>query len=173
MHCRKRVFIVSLFVILVSFSSTAFAIEAGAPAPDFKLQSITGEEVRLSDFEGQLVLLKLATTWCPTCQQLSGEISRASAVLAEHNVVFLDVFVQDSVATVEEYLEKIAYPMNFQALLDDGQVARSYNVYLIPRLLLVDAEQVVRFDSAGRSVSADDITAMVREHRPPVAAQGS
>ena len=72
MHCRKRVFIFSLFVILVSFSSTAFAIEAGTPAPDFKLQSITGEEVRLSDFEGQLVLLKLATTWCPTCQQLSG-----------------------------------------------------------------------------------------------------
>ena len=133
----------------------------------------TGEEVRLSDFEGQLVLLKLATTWCPTCQQLSGEIRRASVVLAEHNVVFLDVFVQDSVATVEEYLEKIAYPMTFHALLDDGQVARSYNIYLIPRLLLVDADRVVRFDSAGRSVSADEIAAMGRAHRPPLAARGS
>ena len=173
MNCNKRVFIFSIFVIIVSYSSSVFAIEAGQPAPDFTLPSISGEEVRLSDFEGRLVLLKLGTTWCPTCRQLSAEISRAGEVLAESNVVFLDVFVQDSVATVEEYLEKIAYPVNFHALLDDGQVARSYNIYLIPRLLLVDAERVVRFDSAGRSVSADEIAAMVRAHRPPVAAQGS
>ena len=173
MHCSKHVFIFSIFVISVLFSSSVFAIEAGEPAPDFSLPSITGEEVRLSDFEGQLVLLKLATTWCPTCQELSGEISRAGKVLAENNVAFLEVFVKDSVATVEEYVADAGYPMASHALLDDGQVLEGYNVYLIPRLLLVDADQVVRFDSAGRSVSADDIAAMVREHRPPGAAQGT
>lgn len=173
MDCRKRVFIFSIFVIIVSFSSSVFAIEAGQPAPDFTLPSISGEEVRLSDFEGRLVLLKLGTTWCPTCKQLSGEISRVGDVLAENNVAFLDVFLKDSVAMVEEYLENTANPKNFHALLDDGQVARSYNIYLIPRLLLVDADRVVRFDSAGRSVSADEIAAMVRAYRPPVAAQGS
>ena len=171
MKCSKRVFIFSIFVIIVGFSGSVFAFEAGEPAPDFALPSITGEEVRLSDFEGQLVLLKLATTWCPTCQELSAEIGRAGAVLAENNVVFLEVFVQDSVATVEEYVEKTAYPMTSHALLDDGQVLEGYNVYLIPRLLLVDADQVVRFDSAGRSVSADDIADLVREYRPTASAQ--
>jgi peroxiredoxin len=173
MNFSKRVFIFSLFAIAVIFPSPVSAIEAGAPAPDFTLPSIAGEEVRLSDFKGQLVLLRLATTWCPTCKQLSGEISRAGEVLAENNVAFLDVFVKDSVAAVKKYLADAGYPMTFHALLDDGQVFNGYNVYLIPRLLLVDADQVVRFDSAGRSVSADDIAAMVREYRPPAAAQGS
>ena len=173
MDCRKRVFIFSIFVITVLFSSSVFAIEAGEPAPEFSLPSITGEQVRLSDFEGQLVLLKLATTWCATCQELSGEINRAGKVLAENNVALLEVFVKDSVAAVEKYVAGAGYQMTFHALLDDGQVLEGYNVYLIPRLLLVDADQVVRFDSAGRSVSADDIAAMVREHRSPGTAQGT
>ena len=163
MNFSKRVFIFSLFVILVACSNPVFAIEAGAPAPDFALTSIAGEEVRLSDVRGQLVLLKLGTTWCPTCKQLSAEISRAGDVLAENNVAFLDVFVRDTAAAVKEYVAKTAYPQSFHALLDDGQAARGYSVYLIPRLLLVDADQVVRFDSSGRSVSAEEIADLVRE----------
>ena len=173
MNYGKRVFIFSIFVISMICSGPACALEAGEAAPDFSLQSITGEEVSLSDFKGQLVLLKLATTWCPTCKQLSAEISRAGDDLAANNVVFLDVFVRDSVATVEEYLAEMDYPMTFHALLDDGQVSDDYNVYLIPRLLLVDADQVVRFDSAGGNVSAEDIKAMVRQYQPPAAEQGS
>jgi len=173
MNFSKRVFIFSLFAIMVIFANPVGAIEAGEPAPDFRLKSITGEEVSLSDFKGRVVLLKLATTWCPTCKQLSGEISRAGDDLAASNVVFLDVFVKDSKALVEEYVAGAGYPMTFHALLDDGQVFEGYNVYLIPRLLLVDADQVVRFDSAGRIVSAEDIKAMVREYLPPAAAQGS
>ena len=173
MNFGKRVFIFSIFVISVICSGPAGALEAGEAAPDFSLQSITGEQVSLSDFKGRLVLLKLATTWCPTCKQLSAEISRAGDDLAANNVVFLDVFVRDSVATVEEYIAEMEYPMTFHALLDDGQVSDDYNVYLIPRLLLVDADQVVRFDSAGRNVSAEDIKAMVRHYQLPAAEQGS
>jgi len=173
MNFSKRVFIFSIFVISVIFSSPACALQAGEAAPDFRLKSITGEEVSLSDFKGRLVLLKLGTTWCPTCKQLSTEISRAGDDLAASNVVFLDVFVKDSKATVEEYVAAAGYPMTFHALLDDGQVYQDYNVYLIPRLLLIDAGQVVRFDSAGRNLSAEDINAMVREYLPPVARPGS
>ena len=173
MNFSKRVFFFSIFVIIVIFASPACAIEAGEPAPDFTLKSIAGAEVSLSEFKGRLVLLKLATTWCPTCKQLSGEISRAGDGLAASNVVFLDVFVRDSEAMVEEYLAGTEYPMTSHALLDDGQVYEAYNVYLIPRLLLVDADQIVRFDSAVGTVSAEEINAMVREYAPPAAAQGS
>ncbi len=134
MNFSKRVFIVSLFAIMVIFANPVGAIEAGEPAPDFTLKSIAGAEVSLSDFKGRLVLLKLATTWCPTCQQLSGEIARAGNDLAAGNVAFLEVFVKDSEATVARYVEGTAYPMTFHALLDDGQVYEAYNIYLIPRL---------------------------------------
>ena len=150
----------------------AVAIEVGAPAPDFKLKSVQGQDVSLADFKGRLVLLKLATTWCPTCKELSAEIGKVGAFLKEKDVVVLEVFVQDSQAMVEKYLADKQLPMTYHALLDDGQVYEAYNVYLIPRFLVIDAEQVVRFESAGRNVVADDIKAMVGEFNPSPASPG-
>ena len=74
-----------------------------------------------------------------------------------------EVFVRDSRATVEDYVASTKHSATYHALLDDGQVYKAYNVYLIPRLLLIDADQVVRFDSAGRNVLAEDIAFMVKE----------
>jgi thiol-disulfide isomerase/thioredoxin len=138
-------------------------METGAQAPGFKLPSLQGQEVSLSDFKGRLVLLKIGTTWCPTCKMLSGEISKIGEELKEREVVVLEVFVQDSQEMIEKYLGDKEYPMTFHALLDDGQVYKDYNVYLIPRLLILDADQIIRFDSSGQSVGADQIVAMVEE----------
>ena len=155
------VFLLALFCLA---PIAALAVATGEPAPDFKLQDMTGEDVSLSDFKGRLVLLKLATTWCPTCKQLSAEIKKIGDFLKEQDVVFLEVFVQDSEKTIKKYLGDHQPPMTFHALLDDGQAYKAYSVYLIPRFLLIDEEQVVRFDSSGRNVMADDIRSMVLEY---------
>lgn len=169
MKRHKRTFIALLFVIIGLFPVAATALEVGSLAPGFTLKSVQGQDVSLADFKGRLVLLKLATTWCPTCKQLSAEIHKASQLLQEKDVVVLEVFVQDSKTMIEEYLGDAEPPMTFHALLDDGQVYDAYNVYLIPRLLVIDAGQIVRFESAGRNVLADDLKSMVEEFSPPVA----
>mgnify|MGYP000997090891 FL=1 len=160
------VFLLALFCLA---PIAALAVATGEPAPDFKLQDMKGEDVSLSDFKGRLVLLKLATTWCPTCKQLSAEIKKIGEFLKEQDVVFLEVFVQDSEKTIKKYLGDRQPPMTFHALLDDGQAYEAYNVYLIPRFLVIDQEQVVRFDSSGRNVMADDIRTMVEEYNRPLA----
>ncbi|MEJ2526374.1 MAG: TlpA disulfide reductase family protein [Desulfuromonadales bacterium] len=173
MKNRKQIWLWGVLLGFLMMTSPGFAFEAGEHAPDFTLKSMTGEEVHLADFKGQVVLLKLATTWCPTCKQLSGEIEKAGKILKENNVVFLDVFVQDSEAMIEKYLKKTDYAMTSYALLDDGQAYEAYNVYVIPRLLLVDADQVIRFDSAGRIVDAEDIADLVRQYAVPAAKDAS
>lgn len=163
MKFYKQTFIVLLFLISCLNPAQVLATETGVLAPDFKLMSVQGQEVSLSDFKGRLVLLKLASTWCPTCRQLDGEIAKIGTLLKEHDVVVLDVFVQDSQATVEKYLGDTEHPMAFFALLDDGQAYDAYNVYLIPRLLFIDARQIVRFDSAGRNMTAEGLSVLVKE----------
>ena len=168
-HLKSVKWLCAVFLLALSCAvpTLGFAIEAGEPAPDFKLQSLTGEDVSLSDFKGRLVLLKLATTWCPTCKLLSAEIRKVGPFLKEENVVVLEVFVQDNKETIVTYLGDHEPPMTFHALLDDGQAYEAYNVYLIPRFLVIDKEQVVRFDSSGRNVMADDIRTMVQEYNHP------
>jgi len=160
----KLLLCVLLLILFCLAPITALAVATGEPAPDFKLQAMTGEDISLSDFKGRLVLLKLATTWCPTCKLLSAEIKKIGDFLKEQDVVVLEVFVQDSKQTIKKYLGKHKPPMTFHALLDDGQAYEAYNVYLIPRFLLIDEEQVVRFDSSGQIVKADDIRSMVLEY---------
>ena len=172
MKFYKHTFTLLLLLVFCLAPVAALAIETGTQAPDFTLKSLQGQEVSLSDFKGRLVLLKLATTWCPTCKQLSAEIEKVGEFLQEQDVVVLDVFIQDSAPMVEKYLGETEPPMTFFALLDDGQVYEAYNVYLIPRLLVVDATQSVRFDSAGRNVLADDIMTMVEDFGAPAVGAG-
>jgi len=136
-----------LVLLLLLLPVLAGAIEVGKPAPGFTLQTLDGKSVSLADFKGKVVILKLATTWCPSCGQLSGELAVIGDFLKEQEVVLVEVFLQDSPEMVARYFEGKSFPMVHQALLDDMQVYRAYSVYLIPRLLVVDREQKVRYDN--------------------------
>ncbi len=39
----------------------------GFPAPDFTLETLTGEQVSLSDFRGKVVIVNLWASWCAPC----------------------------------------------------------------------------------------------------------
>jgi peroxiredoxin len=126
----------------------ARAVEVGKPAPGFTLQDLAGKSVSLTDFKGKVVLLKLATTWCPSCSQLSRELAVIGDFLKEKDVVLLEVFLQDSPEMITRYFEGKSFPMVHHILIDDDmQAYKGYNIYLIPRLLVVDREQRVRYDN--------------------------
>lgn len=152
-YLRSAIFLLGLLWLPV----WAAAFEPGDQAPDFTLTDLEGQKVTLSDYQGRIVLLKLATTWCPTCKQLSGAIEDLGPYLKEKDVVFLDVFVQDSEKMIRKYLDKHDYAVEHHALLDDGQAYNAYTVYLIPRLLILDQDLRVAFDSAGESLGKRQI----------------
>ncbi len=135
-----------LVLLLFAFAPLSRAVENGVLAPDFKLPTLEGKQVSLSDFKGQVIVLKLATTWCPTCQQQSQEIGQLKDYLLAHDVAVVEVFVQDSEQMVRDYVKgmEFAHPI----LLDDGRAARAYNLYLIPRLLLIDRDFKVQRDGS-------------------------
>jgi peroxiredoxin len=146
---RKHIFSLLISILLVLFFSfPVFALEPGTPAPDFQLKTLDGQDARLSDYRGQLVLLKLATTWCPTCKQATEEICDLSNFLSKNNVVVIEVFLQDSETMVRDYTRNRDYKnLQHVILLDDGQVMKEYDVYLIPRILFLDQELLVQRDA--------------------------
>jgi peroxiredoxin len=152
--------LLSVFLLVVVSPVHAY-LQQGEKAPDFELVDVHGKAIKLSDFSGRVVVLKLATTWCPTCKQQSEEIQSVAKELNAGNVVVLDVFLQDTQDMVDDYLPKNNAISNFVPVLDDGQVLKSYNVYLIPRLLLVDQRQKVRRD--GGLMPASELKKQVQD----------
>ena len=159
---KKALLLPFFFSVLVMFMpNVAFSLGVGDTPPDFTLTSLDGEQVSLSDFKGRVIILKLATTWCPTCKQQTETFLANDRFLAEHGVVVIDVFVQDSEKMVRKYLGDRKYRMTFVPLVDSGQAYRAYNVYLIPRVLVIDREFKVLRD--GGQLSSSQLRSLVKE----------
>ena len=174
MNTPKYLSVCLLLLLFCLLPMVAAGVEVGGEAPDFKLKNLQGQEVSLAEFKGRVVLLRLATTWCPSCKQLTKKIEQVGAALEEQDVVFLDVFVQDSPAMVEKYLADREYGgMTYHALLDDGQAYTAYNIYAIPRLLIVDAGQVIRYDNVGGTLAAEEIVSKTRQFAAQPGTDGS
>lgn len=143
----NRLRILLLASLLFLLPALAGAVEVGKPAPGFKLRTLDGKSVSLADFKGKVVVLKLATTWCPSCLQLSRELVAVGDFFKEKDVVLVEVFLQDSPEMIARYFEGKNFPMVHHVLIDDMQVYKEYGVYLIPRLLVIDREQKIRYDN--------------------------
>ncbi|MGB1243547.1 MAG: redoxin family protein [Chitinophagales bacterium] len=64
-------------------------LEAGSTAPDFKVMSIDGEEVALSDFKGKVVYLDFWASWCGPCKQQIPHAKKLKEKFKGKDVVFL------------------------------------------------------------------------------------
>ncbi len=145
------------------FSAPAQAVELGSTPPDIQLKDLDGQDFKLSAHKGELLILKLATTWCPTCVQQSGEFRQAAPYLKEKNIRVVEVYLQDSEKMVRQFLGQEKFDFPFNAMIDDGQALKAYNVYLIPRVILIDRDFKVLRD--GNILTAGQIKAEFEKTR--------
>lgn len=106
-------------------------------APDFELESLDGNKVRLSDLKGRPVVINFLTTWCVYCDR---ELPYFMSTKEEYGdeVAFLFIDVNESISDVKAYRDKKGFD-NFSPLLDsNGSVARSYGVNGYPNTIIVD-----------------------------------
>ena len=118
------------------------APEIGKLAPNFRLPTVDGGEVRLSDLRGRPVFLNFWATWCIFCV---GEMP-AMQKLADcygNRVVVLGVNVGEETERARRFAEEagVRYPLALDA---DTAVTEVYRVRQMPTSLFLDADGVVR-----------------------------
>ncbi len=142
----SHAFLAGLLVLILVLSASA--LDVGTTAPDFQVQDLEGKDVRLSDFQGRIIVLKLATTWCPSCAQQMREFREGEKFLAENNIAVVTVYLQDTREMVRQYHAREGLSFPHAILIDNGLASRAYNVYVIPRVLVIDEEFKIRRDGS-------------------------
>jgi len=134
------VLIASAAWILISADSSetgateaAPAPQVGFSAPDFTLNTPTGESFTLSEQQGQAVLVNLWATWCPPCRAEMPAIQKMYAEYKDQGFVVLavDMTYQDDPFGVVPFVNE--YGLKFPILLDEtSDVAQAYQVRSLP-----------------------------------------
>ena len=103
---RLKFFLAGLVLAAVS---TAFAEPV-----DFALESLDGDEVRLSDFRGRWVLVNYWATWCPPCLEELPELESFYNRHKDRNAVVLGVNMEDiGLDSLRGFVEEqfLSYPI--------------------------------------------------------------
>jgi len=120
------------------------------PAPDFTMRLLgTDEEVSLSDFVGQPVLINFWATWCPPCRYEMPWLEKLHKDYGPEGLVVLAVDAGEKVPasmveeTVQRYIDSSNY--TFPVLLGDNtyDVQRQYGVNGLPSTFMISPEGVV------------------------------
>ena len=141
----KRSVILPLLWVVMILPGMGFAMAGnGTPAaPDFTLKSLSGENIRLGDYRGQVVLLNFWASWCAPCRQempLLNDLHRRYAALG-FSVIGVNVEQDDTAA--RRWLEKT--PVDFPILFDtDNRVSQRYDIRAMPTTVLIDRDGNVR-----------------------------
>jgi peroxiredoxin len=116
----------------------------GFLAPDFTLQTLAGETVRLGDLEGQPVILNLWASWCPPCRS---EMPAIQAVYEDYQaeglqVLALNTTYQDSLRDVQGFVDQLG--LTFPILIDpDGAASRPYELNSLPSTYFIRADGMI------------------------------
>lgn len=126
----------------------------GFYAPDFTLDTLQGEQIKLSNLRGQIVVVNFWTTWCPPCRAETPALQSAYEAYQESSVVILGVNLtdQDSLPDVKSFVQdfKLTYPI----LLDrNGAVGLLYQLNGLPTTFFIDRKGVIRTTVVGGPMS--------------------
>jgi len=112
-----------------------------AEAPDFVLKSLSGKNLRLSEYRGDVVMLSFWATWCGDCRAQLDELGALRDRYQEAGVELLAVSLDQNARAAGDVKGEASYPVLHDAA---GEVGRLYDVTKMPVMVLIDRGGVVR-----------------------------
>ena len=134
----------------------AMAAVTGDAAPDFTLKSASGENLKLSEYRGEVVLINFWASWCGPCRQEMPALDELHNRYRSLGFTVLGVNVEEDSRKAREVLNDLK--VGFPVLLDDrSTVSRLYDVVAMPSTVLVDRNGNIRYLHKGYQPGLEDV----------------
>ena len=110
-------------------------------APDFKLLTLNGEEVKLTDYSGKIVILDFWATWCGPCRKgIPDLVSIQNEYKDELVVIGISLDQPSTQQNLQPFIDH--FSINYPIVLGTLDVVVAYgNIQAIPTSFIIDGER--------------------------------
>ncbi len=116
------------------------------PAPNFTLRDLRGNQVSLSDFKGQPIVLNFWATWCSPCRVEIPHLEALYTKYKDQGLVVIGMNTETDYMKVKRFADP---QISYTVLLDGSTQAQGYDVSGIPCTYYIDREGIIRHRSVG------------------------
>lgn len=145
-------------------SDAELGLKINNVAPNFELQNLSGESIKLSDYRGKKVFLNFWASWCGPCRT---EMPYMESYYEKHknsdDVEIVAVNMTNSernMERVEEFVESNG--LTFPVLLDtQGEVEKIYKVIGYPTTYLINEKGIIVKGFTGSINNAEEVKELI------------
>jgi cytochrome c biogenesis protein CcmG/thiol:disulfide interchange protein DsbE len=120
----------------------------GKPAPDFALQSITGDSFRLKDLKGQVVLVNFWASWCLACRGEHPVLVDAAKRYRDQGLRVVGVVYEDSRDNARAWIAERGG--DWPNVLDVGShTAIKYGLFGVPETFFIGHDGRILYKQIG------------------------
>ncbi len=107
-------------------------------APDWRLTSLDGKAIKLSDFKGKVVVLNFWATWCPPCRREIPDFVALQKQYADKGLVIIGVSLDEGgAAVVKPFVKKMG--INYPVVMGDQKTIAAYGgIQVVPTTFIID-----------------------------------
>jgi len=143
-YCKHFFLLLFFLSTLTACSGDNFpALQVGVQAPAFKVTSLDGKTLDISDYHGKGLLIIFMSSWCPCSNESIPIINNAYKRYRGDSVEFLMVGIQEARSKFERFIAKrnILFPAIYDG---DKLISRPYGINAPPTMVFIDKNGMVK-----------------------------
>jgi thiol-disulfide isomerase/thioredoxin len=138
---------VTAITLVLALSGMVPVVQADTvniPAPDFTLEGRSGNNIRLEDHRGEVVMLNFWASWCGPCRQEMPLMDDIYSRYRDLGFTILAVNVDENRDEALRFLDSV--PVSYPILYDpESSVSELYEVPAMPTTVMIDRDGQARY----------------------------
>jgi len=159
----KDIITIAITLIMISFLTgcTNNVSKEWGDAPDFSLKTLKGENIKLSDFLGKVIIIDLMGVDCQFCVYMMPVLRYISENYTDVVIISVDVYQYETEAYLQSYIDAFKEHLNMDldwifGMDSNGSISQEYIAENegVPKLVIIDQNGNIYYTKNGYTPNA-------------------